>query len=123
MCRNISGYLFTGGAHGMPRTRYMVIDRRDRGIVEFHDMLIEGREEAFHDVLVRVHRRWLEEIGEAESFTELWPLTPSENIAPMEDGVSVVYNVYEIVPYAAGQPELRISCDELEKILKPRYLP
>ncbi|WP_104204553.1 RsiV family protein [Billgrantia saliphila] len=111
-----------GQAHGMPLTEFMVIDERLGRVVTLEEMLIEGREEAFREVLARAHRRWLEQIDADEDFRANWPFSESRNVAPLEMGWTVRYDVYEIAPYALGQPELHIANDELMGIVKPRYL-
>lgn len=119
----LGGYIFTGGAHGLPFTRYMVIDQRTRRVVGLDDMLIDGQHQAFNTALAQAHGRWLEDIGQDETFAENWPLSPNDNAAPMNDDMVVKYDVYYIAPYALGQPELHIPYNELEGILEPRYLP
>ncbi|HBM30178.1 MAG TPA: DUF3298 domain-containing protein, partial [Halomonas sp.] len=51
-----------------------------------------------------------------------WPLSKSRNIAPLEDRWEVTYNVYDIAPYAAGQPTLTLPLEALKGVAKPRYL-
>jgi hypothetical protein len=72
--------------------------------------------------LTEAHRRWITEAGFDEQFAVDWPLSPSRNIAPLEDRWEVTYNVYEIAPYAVGQPTLTLPLDALAGIAKPRYL-
>ncbi|WP_244613400.1 RsiV family protein [Modicisalibacter radicis] len=119
----LDGYVYhTGQAHGLPLTSFMVIDERLGRVVDVDDMLIDGREGAFQEALTRAHRRWLKRIDADAAFIENWPLSGTRNVAPLETGWVVRYNVYEIAPYAAGQPELRIPNDELAGIVEPRYL-
>lgn len=100
----------------------MVIDERLGTVVTLDDMLLEGRESAFYEALVRVHERWLLELGQDDAFAANWPLSENRNVAPLEAAWAVRYNVYDIAPYAVGQPEFHIPLDELEGIAKPRYL-
>lgn len=118
----LGGYVYTGGAHGMPLTEFMVIDERQGRVVDFDDMLIAGQDEAFGDALERAHERWLREMDADDDFAESWPLSMSHNVAPLQDEMVVKYNVYDIAPYAVGQPELRIPHRELEGVIAPRYL-
>lgn len=113
---------YAGQAHGMPLTQFMVIDERQGREVAFDDMLVDGQEEAFREVLVRAHRRWLQKTGMDDVFAANWPLSESRNVAPLETAWVVRYNVYDIAPYSAGQPELHIPGDELVGIAEPRYL-
>lgn len=118
----LDAYLFTGGAHGMPLTQYLVVDQRRRAIVTLDDMLLPGRSEAFDAALARAHRRWLEARGEDQNFAAQWPLSRSDNVAPLDADVVVKYQVYDLGPYAIGQPELHIPYAELEGVFRPRYL-
>ncbi|PMR72166.1 RsiV family protein [Halomonas heilongjiangensis] len=119
----LDSYVYHAGqAHGMPLTGFMVIDERLGRVVGFDDMLVDGQEEAFREALARAHRRWLQQTNADDDFAATWPLSESRNVAPLETAWVVRYNVYEIAPYAAGQPELHIPNDDLAGIVEPRYL-
>ncbi|KAE8440252.1 RsiV family protein [Vreelandella piezotolerans] len=119
----LNSYVYHAGqAHGLPLTDYMVIDEREHRVVEPDEMLIEGQAAAFDALLKEAHRRWITEAGFDEQFAVDWPLSQSRNIAPLEDRWEVTYNVYEIAPYAVGQPTLTLPLDALAGIAKPRYL-
>ncbi|WP_447928192.1 RsiV family protein [Vreelandella sp. EE27] len=113
---------FNGQAHGLPATEFMVIDERQARTVGLDDMLIDGREAAFEQLVGEAHQRWLSDIDQDDTFAANWPLSDHRNVAPMEDHWVVKFDVYEIAPYAVGQPELEIPLDALEGIAKPRYL-
>lgn len=49
-------------------------------------------------------------------------LSENRNVAPLETAWAVRFNVYEIAPYAVGQPEIHIPNEELKGIAKARYL-
>lgn len=119
----LNSYVYHAGqAHGLPLTEYMVIDERERRIVEPEEMLLDGQEAAFDALLAQAHQRWINEMDFEEQFATNWPLSKSRNIAPLENHWEVTYNVYEIAPYAAGQPTLTLPLDALEGVAKPRYL-
>ena len=113
---------YSGQAHGLPSTAFMVIDKRQQRAVSLDDMLIDGQQTAFRDALVQAHKRWMAELGYDDQYEVNWPLTENRNVAPLEDNWLVKFNVYEIAPYAAGQPELTIPLEALEGIAEPRYL-
>jgi hypothetical protein len=119
----LNSYVYHAGqAHGLPLTEYMVIDERERRIVEPEDMLVDGQEAAFDTLLADAHQRWITEMGFDAQFAAQWPLSKSRNIAPLEDRWEVTYNVYDIAPYAAGQPTLTLPLEALKGVAKPRYL-
>src|SRR5690554_2172165 len=119
----LNGYVYHAGqAHGLPMTAYMVIDERLEQVVTLDDMLLEGREPAFQAALFRAHEQWLREQEADSYFVGFWPPVESRNVAPLASAWAVTYNVYEIAPYAFGQPTLHIPLSELEGIARPRYL-
>lgn len=119
----LNSYVYHAGqAHGLPMTEFMVIDERQQHVVDADEMLLDGQQAAFQSALNKAHQRWIEEMNHDDQFIVSWPLSESLNIAPLETRWEVKYNVYEIAPYAAGQPTLTLSLDELAGIVKPRYL-
>jgi len=119
----LDGYLYSGGAHGLPLTSYMVIERDTQQVVDLDDMLLPGQRPAYEAALKRAHQRWLQ-TDQASGLSKLqWPFAPSDNVAPLEDGLAVKYQVYDLAPYATGQPQLMIPYAELDGILRARYLP
>lgn len=119
----LNSYVYHAGqAHGLPMTAFMVIDERRRAVVEAEDMLLDGQEAAFDRLLAEAHQRWASEMGQDEQFLANWPLSPSRNIAPLEEAWEVKYNVYDIAPYAVGQPTLTIPVEALDGVAKPRFI-
>ncbi|CAH1041836.1 RsiV family protein [Halomonas sp. TD01] len=119
----LESYVYHAGqAHGLPMTEFMVIDERLQRVVDPEDMLLEGQQEAFQALLDQAHQRWITELGHDEQFAVSWPLSENRNIAPLATAWEVKYNVYDIAPYAVGQPILTLPLDALEGIAKPRYL-
>jgi len=119
----LNSYVYHAGqAHGLPLTAYMVIDERLGQVVTLEEMLLEGQEEAFQAALFRAHEQWLLEQEADSYFVGFWPPVESRNVAPLAAAWAVTYNVYEIAPYAFGQPTLHIPLSELEGIARPRYL-
>ncbi|WP_110670391.1 RsiV family protein [Salinicola halophilus] len=118
----LDGYLFSGGAHGLPLTEYMVIDRDSHQVVTLDDMLVPGQRPAYARALTRAHQRWTTG-DEIHVNPRDWPLSISDNAAPLAEGLAVKYQVYDLGPYAIGQPTLTIPYTELEGVLRARYLP
>lgn len=119
----LNSYVYHAGqAHGLPMTAYMVLDERLGQVVALEEMLLEGQEPAFQAALLRAHKQWLQEQEADSYFIAFWPAVESRNVAPLASAWAVTYNVYEIAPYAFGQPTLHIPLSELEGIAKPRYL-
>ncbi|REC95194.1 RsiV family protein [Kushneria indalinina] len=120
----LKSHVMTGGAHGMPGTDYMVIDETTRQVVTLDDMLEEGQKPAFEAALKDAWQDWQENSEVGQTLDPInWPFSPSDNAAPLEDAMAVTYNVYDLGPYAIGQPTLTIPYSELEGVLKPRFVP
>lgn len=119
----LDSYVYHAGqAHGLPLTEYMVIDERLGRVITLDDMLLEDQAPLFQAALFRAHEQWLREQEADSDFIAFWPPVENRNVAPLELAWAVTYNVYEIAPYAFGQPTLQIPLSELEGIAKPRYL-
>lgn len=119
----LNGYLYSGGAHGLPLTQYLVIDRDTQQPVGLDEMLLPGKRPAYEAALKQAHQRWLQTDQANGLSASQWPFVVSDNAAPLDDGLSIKYQVYDLGPYAIGQPELTIPYAELEGVLEPRYLP
>ncbi|EIK54410.1 putative lipoprotein [Stutzerimonas stutzeri TS44] len=120
----LSSYLYTGGAHGMPGRGFINYDSaRDREL-RLEDLLIPGQEGNFWRAARQAHQRWLAQNDQAQNsdFREQWPFRQTAHIALLKDSVLLKYDVYSIAPYSSGHPELFIPHAQLEGILKPEYL-
>ncbi|GHC21959.1 hypothetical protein GCM10010082_12270 [Kushneria pakistanensis] len=120
----LQSYVMTGGAHGLPGTEYMVIDEHTRQVVSLDDMLEEGQHPVFEAALKNAWQDWQDNSEVGKTLDPInWPFSPSDNAAPLEDNMAVTYGVYDLGPYAIGQPTLTIPYSDLKGVLKPRFLP
>ncbi|MCQ4315467.1 DUF3298 domain-containing protein [Stutzerimonas zhaodongensis] len=118
----LSSYLHTGGAHGMPGRGFINYDREQGRELQLADILLPGKEGAFWRAAASAHQQWLVENEHDASFARQWPFQRTRNIALLRDKVLLKYDVYSIAPYSSGHPELEIPHSELSGILKPAYL-
>jgi hypothetical protein len=121
----LSSYLFTGGAHGMPGRGFINYDRKLEKALSLQDMLLPGQEAAFWQLAEQAHQRWLvvEQLDQDAEYRKNWPLEQTRNVALTADAVLLKYDVYSIAPYSSGHPELRIPYAQLKGVLKPEYFP
>ncbi|MGV8843087.1 MAG: RsiV family protein [Pseudomonas sp.] len=121
----LSSYLSTGGAHGMPGRGFINFDRTRQQALSLSDMLLAGQETAFWNIVERSHQAWLksEQLDQDADFVANWPFQHSPNIALTSDALSLKYDVYSIAPYSMGHPELKVPYAQLNGILKPQYFP
>lgn len=121
----LSSYLFTGGAHGMPGRGFINYDRKLEKPLTLGDMLLPGQEDAFWKVAEQAHQRWLatNKFDQDPDFARTWPFERTANVGLGYGAVLLKYNVYSIAPYSSGHPEIRIPYPQLNGILKPQYFP
>lgn len=119
----LSSYLYTGGAHGMPGRDFINYDREQDRELTLDDILLPGKEGAFWRTAAQAHQRWLVANEHDAAFARQWPFQRTSNIALLRDKVLLKYDVYSIAPYSSGHPELEIPYEELRAIVKPSYLP
>tara|TARA_Y100001949_G_scaffold152973_1_gene139655 strand:+ start:49291 stop:50019 length:729 start_codon:yes stop_codon:yes gene_type:complete len=119
----LSSYIHTGGAHGMPGRGFINYDREQGRELKLADVVLPGKEGAFWRVAAKAHQQWLRANEHDAAFSRQWPFQRTANIALLRDKVLLKYDVYSIAPYSSGHPELEIAYSELSGILKPAYLP
>ncbi|MBD8491196.1 DUF3298 and DUF4163 domain-containing protein [Echinicola sp. CAU 1574] len=115
---------FTGGAHPNHSVMFLNFDLINKKLLKEEDLVLDKQEllelsekkfKEYHDVEVEIN---LKDDGrffldENEQF-----FLPAAIGYEGEDFV-MIYNSYEIGPYAMGQTELRFSLEELEGIVRP----
>ena len=121
----LSSYLDTGGAHGMPGRGFINYSRKDQREVTLQDMLIPGQEKAFWAAGKVAHNNWLisTRFGNDPEFVKNWPFQQTPHVALLKDNVVLKYDVYSIAPYSEGHVELKIPYSRLNGILKPQWFP
>ena len=119
----LSSYLHTGGAHGMPGRGFINYDRNQDRELKLADVLLPGKEGAFWRAAAKAHQQWLLMNPQDADSLRQWPFQQTANVAFLGDKVLLKYDVYSIAPYSSGHPELEIPYSELSGILQPAYLP
>ena len=113
---------YEGGAHGISQRLVMNFDTKTGQQIELKDVFVPGYEQSLDDLLLKALITETGSKNEAD-LREKGYLYAMDMFAPVnfvlgKDGVTFVYNPYEIAPYAMGMTELTLTYDELEKILK-----
>lgn len=116
------GYSYTGGAHGYS---YLLVHNYNLSTgepVHEEDLFIDDYFEALHDLLVR---RLLEQTEDATTERELRNLgyslgdvVPNDNFYSTEEGITYVYNPYEIAPYVMGRTEILLPWSDIHTLLR-----
>ncbi len=121
-------FSYEGGAHPNTSFTLMMLDPQNAKEIHLEDILIPGS----YQPLVKLCERYLRlsrnisgkaNLEEEGFWLDKGALPLAENIALSNTGLRVIYNSYEIAPYAMGQSDFTIPYSELSKILKPEFLP
>lgn len=119
----IHSYTYTGGAHGLPVTRWLNWDLAVDKPVSLQQLLQPGRGEDFWRRAEEAHRRWLEKQDADGDFRRIWPFQKTADFRFDGDGMVLLYGVYQLAPYASGQVELAVPWKELRGVVRSEYLP
>ena len=115
-------YEYTGGAHG---NRYLLIQNYDLqtgDAVSEQDLFIDDYYEQLKTLLLEA---LIAQTDEAETKKDLRRLgysvadvVPNENFYVTDEGITYVYNPYEIAPYAMGCIQISLSWDSIRHLLR-----
>ncbi len=120
----INTYVFTGGAHGMPFSEYLVFDSSSKKQVILTDMLEVGKKPRFKALAYEAYKTWVKTVDkDVSGYEKNWPFILSDNVTLTDKGINIRYQHYAIGPYAYGMPVLSIPYTKLDGIIKPRFLP
>ena len=120
----INSYVFTGGAHGMPYSEYLTFDLTTKKQVTLDDMLIKGKKPRFEALAHDAYKAWVKTVADdVSSYEKSWPFMLSDNVTLTETGINIRYQHYSIGPYAYGMPVLSIPYSQLDKVIKPHFIP
>ncbi len=114
---------YTGGAHG---SYYSVAYtyKTETGKKMELGMLFKPNYDYYGVIEGIIAERIAQELEYEDSFyfDDYSGLTGGEIYIIQDHGITVLYNPYDIAPYAAGQPEFFISAEELADGLRDEYL-
>ena len=108
-------YSYTGGAHGMTSVTSLNFDTRTGSLLSEADFFKEGYRSVLSDLLSR-HLPGSLESPEDTSMLFVREIEPNGNFRVSEEGVTYIYNQYEIAPYVMGAIQVTVPWNELEGI-------
>lgn len=115
----ISTYEFKGGAHGNDQIKFLNLDAKTGNVLDLNDII---EDKAKFKTLAKSHFKKTFELEGAtvnmEDFFFGEPFQLPENIGYSDEGLVLLYNVYEVASYDQGYIEFVIPFDELDSILK-----
>lgn len=114
---------YAGGAHGNGVTLYYNIDETTQKVLTVDDLLIPGGKDKLNLIAEKIFRQDYQ-LGEEELLHEAgyWfeneKFKLNENFLIDNDALQFTFNPYEIAPYAAGSPEVRIKFSEIKDLIR-----
>ena len=114
--------MYEGGAHGISQQLTMNFDEKTGKPITYDDLFVQGHEYRLREMLLEELKKQtqtnsLEELHEQDYLLTMDIYAPS-NFILGNDGITFIYNPYEIAPYAKGNTELTLSYSRLKEIMK-----
>ncbi|MBT8273957.1 MAG: DUF3298 and DUF4163 domain-containing protein, partial [Bacteroidia bacterium] len=118
ICIAINGYTNTGGAHGNMNITLYNFDIKDGAVLKHDDIILKMEE--FMEIAKQYFTKEIEAQGEdmAEDYFFEEGFHLPANIGFNDEGILLLYNVYEIASYAQGLTEFTIPFEEVNSFLK-----
>lgn len=113
---------YEGGAHGVNQHIVMNFDNETGRLLTLADVFVAGYEQTLSDLLLeklleKTNTKNVDELRE-KGFLYSMDMFPTENFVLDKDGITFIYNAYEIAPYDQGIIELNVDYGECKKILQ-----
>jgi hypothetical protein len=122
LCLEFFDYGYTGGAHGLAFSKFVVISLNDGHHVTLEEIFRDDYLNDLRDILNSQARKLYEipqdrDLRDAGFWVEI--LEPSDNFYINKDGIGFYYNQYETAPFAMGGIDIFIPYQKLKWIMDP----
>ena len=117
----VNSYLFTGGAHGMPVSRWLNWDFVNNSQVAIDDLIEPEKQQEFWQLAEDAHKQWLDSQNVDSEFRQNWPFSRTDDFRLTEEGMELLYGVYTLGPYSMGEVKLSLPRDKLVPLLRESY--
>ena len=105
---------YSGGAHGMDAKSAVTFDLKSGKVISENDLFVYGYEKRLTEIL----RERLLNCGIDRDMLFEPDIFPSENFYLTSEGITYIYQRYEIGPYAIGIVEVAVPWTEIQNILR-----
>lgn len=121
----VTGYAYTGGAHGVSYTSYVNWNTKANKNSTLDDVLVANYNDQLNHIAEEIFRKQ-EKLSDTTKLTngrtyffkdDKFSLPDVYVITPV--GIKFLYNVYTIKPYAAGQTVLLLPYAQIKSLIKP----
>jgi hypothetical protein len=116
-------YYYSGGAHGITAIKTFVFDARTGEQMSLQN-IFTGEYLKTLSLLSREVLKAKDPNSDIYSFAEEGTTPEPDNFSAFtleSDGMHVVFGDYQVGPYVIGHPEIVISYDKLEGVLRPEF--
>ena len=118
----IERYVYMGGAHGSTVRSFTNYCLKTGAILREKDLFSEGYEAPLRQLLLMNLVEQNEDMQLIEDLQnsdyQVDEIRPNGNFYITEEGITYVFNQYEIAPYAYGEIDIFISNDQLTTLLR-----
>lgn len=121
MSYSMEQYVYTGGAHGISNRFYFNYCLKTGKLLHDSDLFVDDATEILMQLL---REQLVAQTDELQQVDELYTsyyyvdrIVPNNNFYLSEEGITYVFNPYEIAPYAYGATEIFIPKEQLLPIL------
>ncbi|MCS6899740.1 MAG: DUF3298 and DUF4163 domain-containing protein [Myxococcales bacterium] len=117
---SFEGYSYRGGAHGMGYVDCKVIDLEQGELVSLAKLLHEDAlpklNRMVNEALRREHKT--EQLSEAGFFDDEVKVSETTNLCLLDSALEIVFNNYEVAPYAMGRPTVQLPLSDVAPLFK-----
>ncbi len=119
----VGGYLYTGGAHGIGHSEYVILDSKNKRQLKLDDLLVKGKKAKLNQLVEKHFDKWLMDNDlDVEEHKATWEYKMTDNVTFGKTGLTFLYQPYEIGYYAMGMPEITVPYNQLHGIIQKKYL-
>ena len=121
----VERYVYTGGAHGSNFRQFINYNLQTGEQIDEEQLFAENYQEPLTQLLLQYMVEQNDEIALIQDLQEAGynvdAIHPNDNFYLAEEGITYVFNPYDIAPYALGETEILIPWSALQNILKPEF--
>ena len=121
----VERYVYTGGAHGSNFRQFVNYNLQKGAHIDEEQLFAENYQEPLTQLLLQYMVEQNDEIALIQDLQEAGynvdDIHPNDNFYLAEEGITYVFNPYDIAPYALGETEILIPWSALQNILKPEF--
>ena len=121
----VERYVYTGGAPGSNFRQFVNYNLQTGEQIDEEQLFAENYQEPLTQLLLQYMVEQNDEIALIQDLQEAGynvdDIHPNDNFYLAEEGITYVFNPYDIAPYALGETEILIPWSALQNILKPEF--